>query len=159
MTKLTQFSAQRVGTEGAFTLLEMLLVLALIVVILGGLASLIRVFSNSYLADERRVSGAQLARSISQMLSDDLVAAVRTVASGGTVLAETSSEKSTSLSDNHHTILTLVAKGFSNHDIARFLGLSENTIKKHLSVIYRKLGVANRAEAVALALREGFIHQ
>ena len=77
MTKPTQISAQRVGTEGAFTLLEMLLVLALIVVILGGLASLIRVFSNSYLADERRVSGAQLARSISQMLSDDLVAAVQ----------------------------------------------------------------------------------
>lgn len=89
--------------------------------------------------------------------TDDLVAAVRTVASGGTVLAEAPSEKSTSLSDNHHTILTLVAQGFSNHDIARFLGLSEITIKKHLSVIYRKLGVANRAEAVALALREGFI--
>ena len=77
MTKPTIISAPRVGTERAFTLLEMLLVLALIVVLLGGLASLIRVFSNSYLADERRVSGAQLARSISQMLSDDLVAAVQ----------------------------------------------------------------------------------
>lgn len=60
-----------------FTLLEMLLVLALIVVMLGGVAALVRVFSNSYSADERRVGRAQLARSISQMLDEDLGSAVQ----------------------------------------------------------------------------------
>lgn len=60
-----------------FTLLEILLVLALIALLLGGLASLIRVFSNSYYANERRVGRAQLARSISQMLEEDLGSAVQ----------------------------------------------------------------------------------
>ena len=60
-----------------FTLLEMLLVLVLIVVMLGGVAALVRVFSNSYTADERRVGRAQLARSISQMLDEDLGSAVQ----------------------------------------------------------------------------------
>ena len=54
---------------------------------------------------------------------------------------------------------SLIAQGFSNPDIARNLGLSEITIKKHLSAIYRKLDVANRTEAVALALREGLIRR
>ncbi len=68
---------RRYGRIRGFTLLEMLLVLALIVVLLGGVASLIRVFSNSYSADERRVGRAQLARSISQMLDEDLGSAVQ----------------------------------------------------------------------------------
>ncbi len=64
-------------TRRGFTLLEILLVLVLIVVLLGGLASLIRVFTNSYFSNERRVGRAQLARSISQMLEDDLGAAIQ----------------------------------------------------------------------------------
>ena len=55
----------------------MLIVLALIVVLLGGVAALVHVFSNSYTADERRVGRAQLARSISQMLDEDLGSAVQ----------------------------------------------------------------------------------
>jgi DNA-binding NarL/FixJ family response regulator len=89
--------------------------------------------------------------------ADELIEAIRTVAAGGSVIAEIHNKSSASLSGSHHKILSLVAQGFSNPEIANFLGLSEITIKKHLSVIHRKLGVANRAEAVALALREGFI--
>ena len=90
--------------------------------------------------------------------ADDLLAAIRTVAAGGTVRTDGLGEPtSATLGENYLTILSLVAQGFSNPDIARNLGLSEITIKKHLSAIYRKLGVANRAEAVALALREGII--
>ena len=90
--------------------------------------------------------------------ADDLLAAIRTVAAGGTVRTDELGEPtSATLGENYLKILSLVAQGFSNPDIARNLGLSEITIKKHLSAIYRKLGVANRAEAVALALREGLI--
>ncbi len=64
-------------TRRAFTLLEILLVLALMAVVLGGLAATIKLFSNNYAANERRVGRAQLARSISQMLSDDLGAAIQ----------------------------------------------------------------------------------
>ena len=64
-------------TRRAFTLLEILLVLGLMAILLAGLSSMIQLFSRHYSANERRVSRAQLARSISQMLSDDLGAAVQ----------------------------------------------------------------------------------
>ena len=51
-------------------------------------------------------------------------------------------------------ILASVARGQSNSDIAKQFGLSEVSIKKHLSKIFERLGVSNRSEAVALALRK-----
>lgn len=50
-------------------------------------------------------------------------------------------------------VLELVASGHSNKVIARRLGLSEHTIKIHLSAVFRTLGVSNRTEA-AIACRE-----
>ena len=44
-------------------------------------------------------------------------------------------------------ILQLVAEGYSNSQLARMLWVTEQTVKFHLSNIYRKLGVANRTEA------------
>lgn len=49
-------------------------------------------------------------------------------------------------------LLSSVAKGYSNADIAKQFNQSEIWIKKQLSVIFKSLGVANRSEAVALAL-------
>ena len=54
-------------------------------------------------------------------------------------------------------ILTYVAEGNANKEIARILGISEQTIKNHVSAILRKLNVNDRAHAVALALRSGWI--
>jgi two-component system, NarL family, nitrate/nitrite response regulator NarL len=54
-------------------------------------------------------------------------------------------------------ILTLAAEGRSAPEIARVLFLSPATIKTHLSNIYDKLGVNDRAAAVAKALREGVL--
>ena len=54
-------------------------------------------------------------------------------------------------------ILTFVAQGKSNKDIADLLSSSEQTIKNRLSAIYRKLKVANRAEAVTYAIQRGLI--
>lgn len=68
---------KRSRRRAAFTLMEMLLVLALMAVLMAGLSSMTRLFSRNYSADERRVGRAQLARSISQMLSDDLGAAIQ----------------------------------------------------------------------------------
>lgn len=58
------------------------------------------------------------------------------------------------LTDRQMEILASVAEGQSNADIALQFGLSEITVKKHLSAIFERLGVANRSEAVALALRK-----
>lgn len=54
-------------------------------------------------------------------------------------------------------ILTYIAEGNSNKEVARILSISEQTIKNHVSAILRKLNVNDRAHAVALALQSGWI--
>jgi len=54
-------------------------------------------------------------------------------------------------------ILTYVAEGNSNKEIARILTISEQTIKNHVSAILRKLNANDRAHAVTLALHSGWI--
>jgi DNA-binding CsgD family transcriptional regulator len=54
------------------------------------------------------------------------------------------------LSGAERRVLTLVAEGGSNNDVAAQLMVSEATVRKHLEHTYRKLGVANRTAASAL---------
>jgi DNA-binding NarL/FixJ family response regulator len=54
-------------------------------------------------------------------------------------------------------ILTYIAEGNSNKQIAHILEISEQTIKNHVSSILRKLNANDRAHAVALAIRNGWI--
>ena len=55
------------------------------------------------------------------------------------------------LSRREHEVLQLIADGFGNKAIARKLGISPGTVSYHLSNIFNKLGVHNRAQAVAVA--------
>jgi len=50
-------------------------------------------------------------------------------------------------------VLDAITRGLSNDDIAKVLGLSKARVKQHLAELYDKLGAANRAEAVAIAIR------
>ena len=90
----------------------------------------------------------------------DLVSTIRFVVAGNQVvptrlLEQIEQDKALSkLTDRQLEILASVAQGQSNADIALQFGLSEITVKKHLSAIFSRLGVANRSEAVALALRK-----
>jgi DNA-binding NarL/FixJ family response regulator len=59
------------------------------------------------------------------------------------------------LTERERSILTAVASGLTTAAISRDLWISEHTIKFHLTNIYRKLGVANRAGAVRWALENG----
>jgi len=59
------------------------------------------------------------------------------------------------LTQRESEILSLVVNGLSNRAIATKLVIGEETVKTHLSSIYRKLGVNDRTGAVAPALREG----
>jgi DNA-binding NarL/FixJ family response regulator len=61
------------------------------------------------------------------------------------------------LTERELSILRLVAEGLSNLDIASRLYVTEQTVKFHLSNIYRKLGVGNRTEATRYAYRNGLI--
>ncbi|MGH2708929.1 MAG: response regulator [Actinomycetota bacterium] len=61
------------------------------------------------------------------------------------------------LTEREQVVLGELAQGKSNREIARALVLSEETVKTHLTHIYQKLGVNDRVQAVALALRRGLI--
>jgi len=60
------------------------------------------------------------------------------------------------LSDKQKKVLSLLIKGLSNNEIAASLGLTESTIKFHVSKIYSILNVDNRTRCVAEAQRLGF---
>ncbi len=61
------------------------------------------------------------------------------------------------LSDRELEVLDLLAQGLANKQIAAALNISEHTVKFHVSSIYTKLDVTNRAEAVRQGLRRGLI--
>lgn len=59
------------------------------------------------------------------------------------------------LTPRQHDVLRLLVGGHSNKLICRHLGLSESSVKTHLEAVYRRLGVANRTQAVVAAARLG----
>ena len=61
------------------------------------------------------------------------------------------------LTNREREILALLADGLSNKQIARRLGISTNTVKTHLELLFDKLGVSTRAEAVASGVRRGML--
>lgn len=54
-------------------------------------------------------------------------------------------------------IVELLSHGLGRHEIGKRLFLSPDTVKTHCQVIYRRLGAVNAAQAVATALRKGWI--
>lgn len=61
------------------------------------------------------------------------------------------------LTERESEVLGLLSKGLANKQIAATLGISEHTVKFHVSSIYTKLNVTNRTEAVREGLRGGWI--
>jgi DNA-binding NarL/FixJ family response regulator len=97
---------------------------------------------------------------------DELFAAIRTVAQGKAVLApkvamwllrQRQMPAAEALSVRELEVLTQVARGASNKEIARALHLSEATVKTHLIHLFGKLGVADRTAAVTVALERGLL--
>ncbi|MCE7986707.1 MAG: DNA-binding response regulator [Caldilinea sp. CFX5] len=96
----------------------------------------------------------------------DFFAAVRQVAQGKSVLtpvvasrlmAHMRAPAEEQLSGREIEVLTLVAQGHSNQDIAKQLHISTATVKTHLIHIYGKLGVSDRTAAVTTALEKGIL--
>ena len=89
---------------------------------------------------------------------DEIVSAIREVACGKRVVSkeiENSLRAAPALprlSARQLEVLNLVAKGFANHDVARILGISVNSVKDHLKNIYAVLGASSRTEATSIAL-------
>ena len=95
--------------------------------------------------------------------TDDLVATIRAVAAGKTVIPDdllkmSKEDVSTlQLTDHQLKILSCVVRGLTNADIAQQFSISEITIKKTLQRVFARIGAANRAEAVSIALQKHLI--
>lgn len=96
--------------------------------------------------------------------AEELVAAIHALSQGLIVgersLLFASDEEmlaSSPLTDRETEVLNLLSKGLANKQIAVALGISEHTVKFHVSSIYTKLNVTNRTEAVHEGLRGGWI--
>lgn len=61
------------------------------------------------------------------------------------------------LSEREREVLRLIATGLSNAEIAQTLFLSDGTVKNYVSIIFSKLGVADRTQAAILAIRAGVV--
>jgi two-component system nitrate/nitrite response regulator NarL len=97
--------------------------------------------------------------------------AIVSIARGGTAfaaeaqagLAEQIQERERSggppkLTERESEVLALVSQGLSAPDIGKQIHLSTTTVKSHLHSLYEKLGVSDRAAAVAEAMRRGMLH-
>ncbi|HET6917123.1 MAG TPA: response regulator transcription factor [Acidimicrobiales bacterium] len=69
--------------------------------------------------------------------------------------AEVRSPTPSGLTTREAEVLTLIARGFTNKQIAEELFVNESTIKTHINHLFSKLGVQDRAQAVAFAYRHG----
>jgi NarL family two-component system response regulator LiaR len=65
--------------------------------------------------------------------------------------------KAAGLTDREIAILGALARGLSNGEIGKELWIAEQTVKFHLTNVYRKLGVANRTEAARYAYQQGLV--
>jgi DNA-binding NarL/FixJ family response regulator len=98
------------------------------------------------------------------MPQEMLVNAVKKVHSGGRYLpppvsqALTSRTRDSSLSHRESEVLGLIAQGNSNREIAARLGITEATVKCHVSVILMRLNASDRTQAVVTAMQRGLIH-
>ncbi|MFJ9413118.1 MULTISPECIES: LuxR C-terminal-related transcriptional regulator [unclassified Streptomyces] len=61
------------------------------------------------------------------------------------------------LTARERQILVLISQGNSNRRVAKALGISEKTVKNHLSAVFTKAGVSDRTQAVVLGIRGGIV--
>jgi DNA-binding NarL/FixJ family response regulator len=101
---------------------------------------------------------------LKDMLLTEVLTAVRAVQRGEQVIpipvAARLAEfpERSELTDREAEVLRLVGRGLSNKEVARAIGRTEETVKIHLKNVFAKLAVADRTEAVTVALTRGLIH-
>jgi len=104
---------------------------------------------------------------------EHLVGAIRVVAGGEALLSPSvtrrlieeftrrsqtgSSERLTMLTDREREVLTLIARGLSNQELAEQLFIADNTVKTHVKRIFTKLGARDRAQAIVIAYESGLV--
>ena len=126
-----------------------------------------RVLVLTSFSDQTRIMDALDAGADGYLLKDtepdDIAKAIRAVHDGGSPLdpkaaralleSRRSRAAGPQLTDREREVLRLVAEGLANKQIARRLGISERTVKAHLTSVFQRLGVTDRTQA-ALWARE-----
>jgi DNA-binding NarL/FixJ family response regulator len=112
-------------------------------------------------ADEALARGADayLCKSVDPLELPDLLRRVHAGESFrlGVTDGEHKPENAVGLSERELTILQAVARGLSNQAISREFWITEQTVKFHLTNVYRKLGVSSRTEAARYAFSRGIV--
>jgi DNA-binding NarL/FixJ family response regulator len=120
-------------------------------------------------SDQDQVLDAVDAGAVGYLLKDadpaDLLQGVRAAAAGQSPLdpkvartlltRRTTPAPQDQLSDREREVLTLVADGLANKQIARHLSITERTVKAHLTSIFQRIGVTDRTQAALWAERNG----
>ncbi|MGZ8740667.1 MAG: response regulator [Gaiellaceae bacterium] len=120
-------------------------------------------------SDRRRITGALDAGAVGYLLkdmsADEVVRGIRTAAQGGSPLdpraarslleATNSPDPLAGISPREREVLALLLEGMPNKLIARQLGISEKTVKSHLTSIFRRIGVTDRVQAILWVERQG----
>ncbi len=101
---------------------------------------------------------------------DEIFQAVRVVEAGGSLLQPAVAtkllnrvgdllrdERTETLTERELQVLELMAKGYRNKEIARELAITERTVKFHANIIFQKLNVDSRTEAVSESVKRGII--
>ena len=107
----------------------------------------------------RALDAGALGAVTKNIANEDLLDAIRATARGERRLSPEvqaslgESERKIDLTPRQREVLDSITRGLSNNDIAAMLAISKVRVKQHLAALYEKLGAANRAEAVAIALR------
>jgi DNA-binding NarL/FixJ family response regulator len=130
-----------------------------------------RVLVLTSFADRERVLGALDAGASGYLLKDgepeELLRGVLAAAAGESPLAprvarvvlDSRRTPAPELSDREREVLVEVAGGHSNKEIAHRLGITEKTVKTHLTRIFERIGVADRTQAALWAVRHGVAGQ
>jgi DNA-binding NarL/FixJ family response regulator len=105
----------------------------------------------------RLVEGIRLVASGTFVCETELIRHILTRLTQWASYSADESERNGQLSEREKEVLTLVARGFSNKEIAQELFLSEGTVKAHVSHIMAKLTVDRRTDLVRYALTTGLI--
>jgi two-component system, NarL family, response regulator len=101
---------------------------------------------------------------LKEMVHTEVVRAIRTVVSGKRLMPPEVAERlseyfpQVALTPREVEVLSFVARGMANKEIAHQLGTANGTIKMHVQNILEKLGASDRTHAVTIAIERGILH-
>lgn len=127
-------------------------------------ATRVLILTSFHLSDDiaRAVAAGAVGVVAKHAADDELISSIRLVAAGETafppeLVCSREEAPAATLTPRQLEVLQSAARGLSNAEIGTIYGISKDMVKAHMKVILKKLGAANRTEAVTLALRENIL--